>query len=309
MVKFVKKAAFAGAVALLLTSCDSVGGAGNPNGNASTYENIYDTNGVGGNTPAYENTDAAVVIDAGSPGSAGSAGTAGAVTTIDATASAAPAPGVSVPVGSDSEPNFSISAAQSDFLSKVTFIGDSICSGLSLYNILPKSQVFAVGDTAARNILDPMFTFTDPVSGQKTGLMTAVSDAKPPFIAISFGMNDINITGTDVFTENYLALIDKLKEADPGVKVIAVSITPISVNSPFAYNSKIDKYNAVLKAAVEAKGAPDVIYADANSLMKNGAGDIRENLVGSTDGVHLNQGGYAPILYAVSKTAEERGFF
>ena len=48
--------------------------------------------------------------------------------------------------------SFVFSDEYNDFLSDCVFVGDSICSGLKLYEILPSKNVVAQGNVAARNI-------------------------------------------------------------------------------------------------------------------------------------------------------------
>jgi len=290
------------ALSVLLSGCQEIG-SGGVKVEPHTYKNIYDTT-----APAETALPPGAVTTHVLAGET----TAAVKESVPSGGTTAPA-GISAPQTPETPlKDFTLNERDSEFLSRCTFVGDSICSGIYVYKYMPRIQVFAVGDTAARNILDnkngvPVYTFANS-KGNKVGLMSAIADTKPPVIAISFGMNDLNVTDTAQFTKDYTGLIEKMRAQQPGVKVIAVSITPISIKSKFTTNKKIDAYNAALKKAIEGMGVPDVIYTDINSLMKDGAGNLNEKYVGSTDGVHLTNSAYRPILYGVCKAAETAGF-
>ncbi|MBO6093439.1 MAG: hypothetical protein J6P40_07445, partial [Oscillospiraceae bacterium] len=65
------------------------------------------------------------------------------------------------------------------------FVGDSICSGLKAYELLPANQVLAVGNVAARNIFEDWVEFK--VNGEKMTLLPALVDLKPKYIVFSMG--------------------------------------------------------------------------------------------------------------------------
>ena len=80
-----------------------------------------------------------------------------------------------------------------NFLKDVTFVGDSVCLGLEMYDYLPENNVLANGSVAARNIFD--FTFT--VNGGEYSITDAVSILKPKILIFWMGINDINLTTSE----------------------------------------------------------------------------------------------------------------
>ena len=71
------------------------------------------------------------------------------------------------------------------FLQNCVFVGDSICSGLGHYGIIPMKNVIAQGNIAARNIFD--FTFT--IDGSELSLVSALVNADPQYVVFSMGIN------------------------------------------------------------------------------------------------------------------------
>lgn len=99
-------------------------------------------------------------------------------TTSAATTTAAPFSTTAEPSESEEYHSFPRSEADEEFLSGCVFVGDSICSGLARYGILPEKQVAAQGNIAARNIFD--FTFTD--GGAERSLLSLLVDRKPEYV-------------------------------------------------------------------------------------------------------------------------------
>lgn len=147
------------------------------------------------------------------------------------------------------------------FLSDTVFVGDSICSGLRAYHILPDDNCVAVGCVAARNI----FEYTFPVRGNDFYLRYALSVLKPKYVVFSMGMNDVNMTDAETYCENYSNLMDTIQEVLPDAKLFAASITPIAGDSTFSSNERIDSFNAALRRSLEDT---DYGYVDVNSSLK-----------------------------------------
>ena len=138
---------------------------------------------------------------------------------------------------------YKFSEADESFLSDVTFVGDSICYGLEVYDYMPPDNVLAVGSVAARNIFD----FTFDVGDVEYGIVDAVKKVNPKILIFSMGMNDINLTTPDQYCENYMNLLDQVHAAVPSAKLYVASITPISNGIDFNNNTNIDNYNAAIK--------------------------------------------------------------
>jgi len=184
------------------------------------------------------------------------------------------------------------------FLKKSVFIGDSICSGLKVYDILPDNNVLAVGSVAARNIFDygdGKFT----VDGASYGILDALRALPytPEYVIFSMGMNDINMTTEEGYTENYTKLISEVKKVLPNAKLVVCSITPISAESTFSTNEKIDRFNAALKNACPSMGAT---FVDVSTRLK-GTDNCLKPSCHSGDGLHLAPDSYRMFLYSVCR--------
>ena len=189
--------------------------------------------------------------------------------------------------------NYTLTDDDKAFLSNCVFVGDSICSGLSVYKVLPKSNVVAKGCVAARSIFDYKFS----VGGSNLGVVAALKALKPKYVIFSMGMNDVNMTSAQKYCENYKTLLTKVQDALPDAKLVVASITPITTTSTFCTNSRIDTFNSTIKSYL-AENYPAWGYVDISTLLKNQYNGLISNYT-SGDGIHLAPKAYTVILYQV----------
>lgn len=193
------------------------------------------------------------------------------------------------PSESEEYGDFPRSEADEEFLSGCVFVGDSICSGLSRYGILSEKQVAAQGNIAARNIFD--FTFNE--GGAELSLLSLLVDRKPKAVVFSMGMNDVNITTTQEFADNYKNLLRTAEGFLPDAKMIVLSITPVKKDSEFTANETIDRFNLALKEMIAEN--EDWTFVDITPGMKNADNALKTNYDGG-DGIHLSPDAYEAIL-------------
>ncbi len=177
-----------------------------------------------------------------------------------------------------------------DFLGRCVFVGDSICSGLGHYGIIPMERVIAQGNIAARNIFDFKFT----VVGGELSLVSALVNAKPEYIVFSMGINDVNITSEQEFTDNYSKILQTVEGFLPDAKLIMLSITPVDIASTFTTNENIDRFNSALQRLAEENER--WTYIDVTPELKNSENALK-SAYSSGDGIHLSPDAYYAVLY------------
>lgn len=190
---------------------------------------------------------------------------------------------------------YKFSDSDESFLSNVTFVGDSICYGLEVYDYMPPDNVLAVGSVAARNIFD----FTFDVDGVEYGIIDAIKKVQPKIIVFSMGMNDINLTTPEQYCSNYMNLLDQAHAAVPSAKLYVASITPISNGIDFNNNTNIDNYNAAIKQFLADSGK-GYGYVDIAAYLKDQWNGLSYMYSGG-DGIHLKGHAYSAILYQVCR--------
>ena len=195
---------------------------------------------------------------------------------------------------------YTLSADDKTFLKDCVFVGDSICSGLRVYNkqlngAIPSANIVATGSVAARSIFD--YTFS--VNGTKMGLINALKTLKPKYVIFSMGMNDVNMTSAAKYCENYKGILTKAQEALPNAKLYVASITPISNGIKFSTNTKIDTFNKTIRDYL-AQNYPNWGYVDIAPGLKNSSNGLQSQY-SAGDGIHLAPAAYTVILSQVCR--------
>ncbi len=159
------------------------------------------------------------------------------------------------------------------------FVGDSICSGFGAYGLVDWRNVYAAGSVGARNF----FTTEMKYFGEVKTYDNVLAEKKPKRVFLWMGMNDVNMTSSAEYAENYKAIIDyTLEHSDAEVYVLAM--TP--VNSDFTPNERITEFNKALRTMVEANYTEQVRFIDFAYVFTDSLGMLCEDY-DSGDGVHL----------------------
>lgn len=217
--------------------------------------------------------------------------TTAAATTVTTTETASftigELPVVTTEAAVDTTPDaYGLTAEDYAFLHDTVFVGDSICSGLRVYGILPDDNVVAKGCVGARNI----FEYTFDVRGNEFGVAYALTVLKPRYIIFSMGMNDVNMTTPDVYCQNYDFLLKTIRSVMPDSVFFVASVTPITSDTTFSTNQKIETLNQTIREHLYGTSTG---FVDVASGLKTWDGSLNPSYNGG-DGVHL-----APAAYYV----------
>ena len=194
-----------------------------------------------------------------------------------------------VPVDPAAPDEFGLTAEDRAFLKDTVFVGDSICSGLRVYKILPDENVLAAGSVAARNV----FEFTYNVGGNEYSLAYALTVLKPRYVIFSMGMNDVNMTTPEQYCTNYDNVVKTVQTVLPDAKYFIASITPIAAESDFTTNERIDLFNQTLKTHLTGG---ETGYVDVATGLKADWINALEKDNNGGDGIHLAPGAYYKYL-------------
>ena len=205
------------------------------------------------------------------------------------------------PTGNPAAGDFTRSAEYDAFLSDTVFVGDSICSGLKVYHVLPDDNCMAKGSVGARSIFDYKFD----VRGNEFTLTYGLTVLQPKFVVFSMGMNDINMTTAEQYCKNYEYILDTVHSVLPDAKLFVASITPISNDITFSTNDKIDSYNQAVKEYLAGLGK-GYGYVDIAPYLKNQYNGLKLEYSGG-DGIHLAPTAYQAILYQVCEQLVDTG--
>ena len=101
-------------------------------------------------------------------------------------------------------------------LSDCAFVGDSICSGLFVYDVLPKDMVVATGNVGIRSLRE----YTFDINGGTYTALEALKVIDPKYVIFSMGMNDINMTSEETYCQNYLSFLADTQAELPSAKLV-----------------------------------------------------------------------------------------
>lgn len=171
------------------------------------------------------------------------------------------------------------------------FVGDSICRGFAAYNVLSPKNVFAAGNIGARNLFD----ISVYQNGKEKEYIPVLTSLDPKYVFFWMGMNDLNMTESDEYCQNYKNIIDlTLQNSD--AKIYVCAITPIHCR--FTPRRRITEFNDAIRQFIEENYDARVNFIDFTDPLKDENGDLLD-LYNSGDGIHLNEITYYIIMHQI----------
>lgn len=175
---------------------------------------------------------------------------------------------------------FDMKSAKARF-DNVVFLGDSITEYLRESGILTETNVLAQKG--------------EHVS-QASKHLDEIKNLKPSEIVILYGANDITAYSPDVFKQEYINLIKKIKEVDKNVQIFVQAPIPVNESIASKKDSRLNNDN-VAQFALKAKQACNIAgahYLDSSELVASN--DLYEQ-----DGIHFKYGFYKNWLHFLSE--------
>lgn len=182
-------------------------------------------------------------------------------------------------------------------------------------NPLQKGQVIFLGNSLTQGgKWDVYFPAQKPVnrgiSGDNTlgmlGRLHEIIDSRPSKLFLLAGINDISLNRTnDKIMTGIKSIIYQVKAGSPGTKIYVQSLLPIN-NSPNRYKRMLDKEKQIEELNKELQEFCDkenILFINIYPAFLGG-----ERLLDArytTDGLHLNDDGYAVWTDQIRKYVEE----
>ena len=182
-----------------------------------------------------------------------------------------------------------------DYFNTVTFVGDSIASGLGIYatgyqNAKYATYVSAGVDTFVNNV-----KVKNAVTKEQETPIEAIVASQPDYVYLLVGTNNlVRQGGEENFIAYYERLIDILREnLDPGVVYYIQSIPAVQedvVNTkPGLDNARIATVNDMLANMALRKGC---YFVNIGETLNNLTDGSQKDEYETADGVHFNPSGY-----------------
>ena len=181
-----------------------------------------------------------------------------------------------------------------NYFDTVTFVGDSIASGLGIYQTGLPNAKFATYTSAGVNSFVNNVTMKNAVTGVQETPMETIVATQPDYVYILVGTNNlVTQGGEDSFLAYYERFIDMLREQlNPGV-IIYIQAIPgvqetIVQQKPGLDNARIATVNDLLANLALRKGC---YFVNIREVLTNPADGSQFDEY-ETDGVHFNAAGY-----------------
>ena len=174
-----------------------------------------------------------------------------------------------------------------EFFSEDLFIGDSISTGLYLYDYLDAENVFAeVG-------LNPESALTKKVND--VTCIEKAAEMRPKRIYVMLGTNGLAFMDVDYMSTKMTELVAELEMACPVAKICVISLPPVTKEHDAEGNetmTEITEYNLKLEAMCNQGG---FTYVDICSKLKDSDGYFSSQYA-EDDGLHFLGSAYALLL-------------
>ena len=177
----------------------------------------------------------------------------------------------------------------SAYFDDAAFVGDSITTGIKLYEVMQNADVFASTGLGLGNILTQEVVRD---GDQTLTILQALEQAQPGKIYIMLGANSLG-SSNEWALEKYGELVDAIKAQHPNSLIYIQSVLPIyepTFNVRYGKditNASIASFNESLCAMAAEKG---VYYLDVASVFRDETGAMPEQY--TPDGIHINSAQY-----------------
>lgn len=184
-------------------------------------------------------------------------------------------------------------AKSADYFDDCIFVGDSITVGLSTYQFVPATRVYA---TIGLNITRVM-TETVATEYGKIPILEGIEQAQPKYVYVMLGSNGIAWLSNETMLKQYHEFTSAVQEVSPDTEIVVMSIPPVTAGRENAsespiQNSDINTYNSELLKMANEYGYH---YLDINTALKGNDGKLPE-ADASKDGMHFNKATYEVLV-------------
>ena len=164
----------------------------------------------------------------------------------------------------------------------IVFFGNSITEGGEFQDFFPDKKVVVLG-----------------YIGEDTkGMLRrveAITSVNPKKIFLMAGINGLKKQKLEDFSKWYELLVDSIQVTNPQAKIYIQSILPITKESTFCDNNKINEANMLLKELSRSK---NIVFIDLHSKF-NVNNSLKEEL--TFDGVHIKKEAYLIWVQEIRK--------
>lgn len=171
---------------------------------------------------------------------------------------------------------------KSDYFDDAAFIGDSLTTGIFLYDMMPNADVYA--ETGVSTLTFHTAAVIKQEDGNRITIPQALEGKEYKKLYLMLGGND-SLDSPDAFVGRYGKVIDTLRQLQPDAILYVQSILPVTEDNIYNLtNEHIDSFNDALIDLCREKG---VYYVDVAQALKDETGAL-PNEASPADGMHFD---------------------
>lgn len=174
------------------------------------------------------------------------------------------------------------------YFADAVFLGDSRTDGLRLYSGLKEGTFLCLTGATVESVFTKA-AWKQP-DGTQIPLLDALAQQECSKIYLMLGINELGWAGTDIFRDQSVKLLERLRADHPEAEIYIQSILPVSAvqeaKKTYVNNGRIDDYNGVWRELAEEL---DIAYLEVGEVLTDEDGCLPKDL--TFDGVHLNPKG------------------
>ena len=208
--------------------------------------------------------------------------------------------------GTYPQPRELLDVDYSEYFSESLFVGDSICSGLKIYNGLLKTENVAARINVSTWGLHK-YTFQYKTnSADELDAHSIVELYQPKDIYIWMGMNDLYVVSKEKYAKNMCDLAQEFLKLSNESRIHIVSISPMcswhNWNVELDGNNVVNEFNAYCEEYCSTK--PYIDYINIHDALLNKYGALDDNNTGG-EGIHLSASAYKIVLDEIIRSNEK----
>lgn len=191
-------------------------------------------------------------------------------------------------------------AVDNSYFNDAAFAGDSRIAGLAELYVLNDTTARIYGSVSLDVSKATMRTVFNLDNGTMGTMIDAIAQSPVQKVYLSFGLNELGWYVMDIFKENYIDIINRIKIAQPQAQIYLLDVYNFSKNREYENDyTTLDKLKQINEAIKEVAQTTQVNLIHSNSMFASEDTYLPEEW--SSDGYHLNQEGFAHWLEMVKK--------
>lgn len=195
---------------------------------------------------------------------------------------------------------------EEDFISTLTFLGDSTTAHMTARAGVEPSRVWA---SKSRYLnLSSRITYEKivcPTNGEERTIAEVAGIVRPERLVITLGI-DYGVyyyrDDIQIFAHYYEKLLDAILATSPDTTLILQSIFPVARTSRVITNAMIDNANSTIEAIAKRR---ELVFVNATDALADEEGYLKEAYCYSDDGIHLTAAAYDAILKNIKSYESE----